>query len=144
MKNYRKIFIPKANGYIYVEKFGKGEEDGRAKIYDSNWQYLDYLDTEHITKQTYKEMIKQLQRARDMDDFAENSLCCETFDCGFSAGDVIDAMHDNEFVGYEDYEDCKQIIDELKNDYATLSDADLCRKYDVNRVGDWYIFLGAY
>lgn len=79
-----------------------------------------------------------------MDDFIQNSLCWDTFDCAFSACDVIDSMHDNEYVGYEDYEDCKEIIDELKNDYATLKEVNLCSKYNVNWVGNWYMYLGAY
>ena len=43
------------NGFIYVEPFStNNEESDRAKIYDENGEYLDYIDIEIHTK---KELV---------------------------------------------------------------------------------------
>lgn len=138
-QTYRKVFIPKANGYIYVEYLNKGEEQGRAKIYDSNWNYLDYIPTEEMTKKEYQNIILEMQNAKDMDDFILNCLFWNRFDSSYTIFETIDSVYDNDYVGYDDYDDCKEAIDELTHDYDTLTEKELCNKYDVNRVGNWYM-----
>lgn len=51
MTKLKKIKIKSLNGFIYVEPYSdKNEEEERAKIYDENMQYLDYIYLPSITK----------------------------------------------------------------------------------------------
>lgn len=138
-QDFRKVFIPKANGYIYVEYLNKGEEQGRAKIYDSNWNYLDYIATNEMTKEQYQNIILGMQNAKNDLDFIQYYLCWNSFDCANTIFEAIDSAYDNDYVGYDDYDDCKETIDELTHDYDTLTEKELCDKYDVNRVGNWFM-----
>ena len=139
MRDYRKIFIPKANGFIYVEEYDKGEEENRCKIYDSNWEYLDYIDIEFKTEKEYRRIIFDLIEAETNVEFWE--ICgWNCFDCGHNLLGVAEDTFENEGVGYDDYDYCQKVIDQLHSDYDTMSEKDFCEQYEINRVGDWFAY----
>ena len=56
----KKIHIKNLNGFIFVEPYNskRNEEQERAKIYDSNMNYLDYISLNDTTKKEQKPRAK--------------------------------------------------------------------------------------
>lgn len=71
----RKINNKNINGNFFIENFNERSEKDRVKIYDSDYEYLDYLPIEEdetpIEEQynNYVEMLEQFKTVEEMLDW---------------------------------------------------------------------------
>lgn len=134
----KKLKIKALNGCIYVESFdGKhNEEEDRAKIYDSNKNYLDYISLDGISKQQYKDELKTLSSAKDFEEFAE-LLGQFRYDYSESLEYLMSSIFDTPDYSQEEF-------DNMEHDRETMSESDFIQEYMINRVGNTYFYFGDY
>jgi len=132
----KKLKIKALNGYIYVENYnGKhNEEEDRAKIYDSNKNYLDYISLDGVSKQQYKDELKTLSSAKDFEEFAE-LLGLFRYDYSESLEYLMSSIFDNT---------TQEEFDNMEHDRETMSESDFIQEYMINRVGNTYFYFGDY
>ena len=132
----KKVYIKNLGGYIYIENYRKdNEEEDRAKIYDENMQYLDYIPLEELTKQEYMASIKEYKQAKDINDFIDNCLFYNVYDYSENLEYLLYSILDGQD------EEC---FEELENDLKTLNEKELLTKYMINNIGNYYFYLGDY
>ena len=136
-RKLKKVYIKGLNGYVFVESFnGKhNEERERAKIYDEDMGYLDYISLDNTTKKEYLGIIKEFRKAKDIFDFIENYMFCNVYEFSEDLEYLLTCISENW--------DEENII-EIKNDLKNLSNKKLVEKYMINRIGDYYFYLGDY
>lgn len=141
-RNYGRKIEMKFGGYIYVESYrGKhNEEDFRSKIYDENKNYLNYIDTEFLSKKEYHNILKEY-RNQQLEEFISNFA--DSYDYSVNLECLLASAYDEYYIGYDEYNYCKEFIDELTKDCETLTEKELCDKYDVNRIGDYFIKMSS-
>ena len=115
-------------GDLYIEEFGNREEQDRIKLYDSDFNYLDYLplerydDEDPTFEEQYEGYIERLEEFETVNDLVDWLVC----DC--------------EFIGNKD-----KTIEYLELNWDLPSE-----KYNpldnewVNRIGDIYIVVSKY
>nr|DAT76265.1 MAG TPA: hypothetical protein [Caudoviricetes sp.] len=123
-------------GTIYVEPYQSetNEEENRSKIYDELGNYLDYISTESITEQEYYNILADYLKATDIEDFIENKLLVDSYDCSESLENTICSTFETTCETDEDFE-------KLENDIKTKNEKDLMEEYCINKIGKWYFFL---
>lgn len=117
-------------GDFYIEELENREEKDRVKLYDSNYNYLDYLplerydDTDSTFEEQYNNYLEILGRFDTVEGLME-WLVCET-----------------EFIGNKyqmlDYLVNRLNWDDISEDYNPLDNE------WVNRIGDVYILISEY
>lgn len=134
MTKLKKVKIKALNGFIYVEPYSdKNEEEERAKIYDQNMQYLDYIYLPSITKKQYNSIIKGIKNIKNIQELIEERFCVQRYDCSENLSTLLYGIFDDE-------EDIK----EMERDLMFLSEEEVLDKYAINKVGDYYFYLGIY
>lgn len=134
MTKLKKIKIKSLNGFIYVEPYSdKNEEEERAKIYDENMQYLDYIYLPSITKKQYNAIVKGIKNVKSIQELIEERFCVQSYDCSQNLSDLLYSIFDGE----ED-------IREMERDLMFLSEEEVLEKYAINKIGDYYFYLGNY
>lgn len=114
-------------GNFYIEEFEKREEQDRAKLFDSDFNYLDYLplerydDTDPTFREQYDEYVKVLEEFKTVPELMDWLVC----DC---------------FIGNKP-EAIKYVLTEwnLPDDESNPLDSEW-----VNRIGDVYIVISEY
>lgn len=114
-------------GNFYIEEFDKREEQDRAKLFDSDFNYLDYLplerydDTDPTFREQYDEYVKVLEEFKTVPELMDWLVC----DC---------------FIGNKS-EAIKYVLTEwnLPDDESNPLDSEW-----VNRIGDVYIVISEY
>lgn len=115
-------------GDFYIEELENREEKDRVKLYDSNYNYLDYLpleryyDTDPTFEAQYNGYIKMLESFETVSELMDWLVC----DCDF-IGSESDAI--------------KYVLTEwnLPDDECDPLDSEW-----VNRIGDIYIIISEY
>ena len=135
MRKLKKIYIKNLKGFIYVESYnGKNnEESERAKIYDENQNYLDYIPLDQKTKKEYKGILKEYKQVKNIADMIENCLFYNVYDYSENLEYLLYSVLD----GQEE-----EVFEELENDLKTMNEKELVYKYEINRIGDHYFYLG--
>ena len=122
-------------GCIFIEKlFDKREEEERIKIYDSNKNYMDYFDLQHLQncaeemqyslKDEYNSRIKNFVNATSIQDLAL----------------LIYSYEDFEIVKGNNWtKGAKRLGLDLTN--ITQAAHDFFNNDYVNRIGDYYVIL---
>lgn len=133
----KKIYIKNLKGFIFIEPYNSkhNEEQERAKIYDSNKNYLDYISLDNTTKKEYKNILKEYKQAKDTADMIENILFYNSYDYSQNLEYLLFSILDGQD---------EEIIEELEKDIKTMTENELIQKYEVNRIGDNYFYLGDY
>ena len=122
-------------GSIYIEElFSKREEEERIKIYDSNKNYMDYFDVEHLQncadelhyslKEEYNTRIHNFINASTIHDLALLIYSYEDFEIVKGNNWTKGA----ECLGLDLNNISQAAYDFFNNDY-------------VNRIGDYYVIL---
>ena len=132
----KKVKIKALNGYIYVESFnGKhNEENDRAKIYDENMAYIDYICLDGVDKKQYKNELKALADAKDFCEFAD-LLGYTSYDFSDNLGYLLASI-------FDDCDDAEW--EEIENKLQTMAEQDILTEYCINRIGNTYFYLGIY
>lgn len=135
MRKLKKIYIKNLKGFIFVESFkGKhNEEKERAKIYDENQNYLDYIPLNDTTKKEYRGILKEYKQVKNIADMIENCLFYNVYDYSGNLEYLLYSVFD----GQEE-----EVFEELENDLKTMSEKEIIYKYEINRIGDHYFYLG--
>lgn len=115
-------------GDLYIEDFNKREEQDRVKLFDSDFNYLDYLplercdDTDPTLEEQYDEYVKILEGFKTVPELMDWLVC----DCDF-IGNKSEAI--------------KYVLTEwnLPDDESNPLDSEW-----VNRIGDVYIIVSEY
>ena len=130
----KKHKIKALDGYIYIEDFdGKNnEETDRAKIYDENMAYIDYISLEDLSKNKYNQIITSIINVRDFEDFAERFAY--SYDYSESLEYLLDSIFDNGDTTQEEF-------DELEDCLNTMSEDEIMTKYSINKVGKYYFYI---
>ena len=133
----KKIYIKNLSGFIFVEPYNskRNEEKERAKIYDSNKNYLDYIPLDNTTKKEYKNILKEYKQVKDTADMIENILFYNSYDYSQNLEYLLFSILDGQD---------EETIEQLEKDIKTLTENELIYKYEVNRIGDNYFYLGDY
>lgn len=123
-------------GTIYVEPYQSktNEEENRSKIYDEFGNYIDYINTEHITEKQYNDILCEHLLSKGVEDFIENGLLIDSYDYCENLIDLLDCVFGSTFETDEDFE-------QYQKDIETKSEEELMEKYYINKIGKWYIFL---
>lgn len=117
-------------GDFYIEELENREEQDRVKLYDSNYNYLDYLplerydDTDPTFEEQYNGYVKILESFETIEELLDWLVCDYEF---FNTKDAtIQYLHEelNWDLPSEGY-------DPLDNEW-------------VNRIGDVYIVISEY
>lgn len=137
----RKIKIKALNGCVSVESYGGKDrakcEWDRAKIYDENMEYIDYICLDGKTYTDYKEIVDCIKNSSNIEFFIEFTTGQTNYDYSESLTHLLESIFDNG--------DCdNDVWQELQNDIATLREKELLDKYMINKVGDYYFYLGEY
>ena len=117
-------------GDLYIEEFGNREEQDRIKLYDSDFNYLDYLplerydDEDPTFEEQYEGYIERLEEFETVNDLVDWLVC----DCEF-IGNKEDAI--------------KYLHEELNWDLPNEEYNPLDNEW-VNRIGDVYIVICEY
>lgn len=112
-------------GNFYIEEFDNREEQDRVKLFDSDFNYLDYLplerygDTDPTFEEQYNGYIEMLESFKTVPDLMDWLVC----DCDF-IGSEIEAIN---------YTITKW---DLPDEEGNLLDDEW-----VNRIGDVYIII---
>lgn len=132
----RKLKIKALNGFVYVESFNgnKNEENERAKIFDENGEYLDYISLDGISKQQYKNELKALSSAKDFEEFAE-LLGQYSYDYSESLEYLMSSIFDDT---------TQEEFDKMEQDRETMNENIFMQEYMINRIGNTYFYLGEY
>lgn len=115
-------------GNFYIEEFDNREEQDRVKLFDSDFNYLDYLplerygDTDPTFEEQYNGYIEMLESFKTVPDLMDWLVC----DCDF-IGSEIEAIN---------YAITKW---DLPDEEGNLLDDEW-----VNRIGDVYIIISEY
>lgn len=142
MTRLKKVKIKSLNGFIYVEPYSdKNEEEESAKIYDQNMQYLDYIYLPSITKKQYNSIIKGIKNIKSIQELIEERFCVQSYDCSQNLSDLLYSIFDGEQA---DIEEAEKNIREMERDLMFLSEEEVLDKYAINKVGDYYFYLGIY
>lgn len=138
MGRLKRIFIKSLNGCVYVESYnGKhNEEKDRAKIYDSNHNYIDYISLDGLTKKRYLQLIKYIKESENIVAFILNTTGATSYDLSKNLSDLL-------YSTVESDQDTETLA-ELETDLEALSETELLNKYMINRVGDYYFYIGEY
>lgn len=115
-------------GDFYIEELNNREERDRVKLFDSDFNYLDYLplercdDTDPTFEEQYDEYIKVLEQFKTVPELMDWLVC----DCAF-IGNKSEAI--------------KYVLTEwnLPDDESNPLDSEW-----VNRIGDVYIIVSEY
>lgn len=117
-------------GDFYIEELNNREERDRVKLFDSDFNYLDYLplercdDTDPTFEEQYDEYVKVLEEFKTVPELMDWLVC----DCDFigSKDETIEFLHKelNWELPSEEY-------NPLNNEW-------------VNRIGDVYIVVSEY
>ena len=120
----KKIYIKKLKGFIFIESYNqkKNEENGRAKIFDSNKNYIDYISLEETTKKEYNQIVKEYKKIKDISDLIENMLFYNSYDYSPNLEYLLYSILDGQ---------PNEIIDELENDLKTKTENELILKYTI-------------
>lgn len=123
-------------GTIYVEPYQSetNEEQDRSKIYDELGNYLDYIDTECITEEEYYNILADLLKATDIDNFITQYLLVDSYDCSESLENTICSAFESTCETDEDFE-------QLEKDIKAKNEKELMEEYCINKIGKWYFFL---
>lgn len=141
MTKLKKIKIKSLNGFLFVEPYSdKNEEEERAKIYDENMQYLDYIYLPSITKKQYNAIIKGIKNVKSIQELIEERFCAQSYDCSQNLADLLYSIFDGE----EDIEEMEEGVREMERDLMFLSEEEVLEKYAINKIGDYYFYLGNY
>lgn len=136
-----KVELKELGGYVYVEKFRKGEEENRSKIFDENMIYLDYIDTEHLTQRGFNKIIENMKQQEHISDFLTKGLNWEYFTYSIFLEEVVDEIFRYSYENYGKDIFCKEEIDQIENDLKILSKSQFCSKYGINKIGMYFLFL---
>ena len=117
-------------GNFYIEELNKREAQDRVKLFDSDFNYLDYLplercdDTDPTFEEQYDEYIKVLEEFKTVPELMDWLVC----DCDFigSKDETIEFLH-------------KELNWELPSEEYNPLDNEW-----VNRIGDVYIVISEY
>lgn len=117
-------------GDFYIEELDKREEQDRVKLFDSDFNYLDYLplercdDTDPTFEEQYDEYVKVLEEFKTVPELMDWLVC----DCDFigSKDETIEFLH-------------KELNWELPSEEYNPLDNEW-----VNRIGDVYIVVSEY
>ena len=110
-------------GDFYIEELDKREEQDRVKLFDSDFNYLDYLplercdDTDPTFEEQYDEYVKVLEEFKTVPELMDWLVC------------------DYDFIGSKD--EATQFLHEELN-------WELSNNAWVNRIGDVYIIVSEY
>lgn len=117
-------------GDFYIEELNNREERDRVNLFDSDFNYLDYLPLERYDdwnptfKEQYDEYVKVLEEFKTVPELMDWLVC----DCDFIGGkdETIEFLHKelNWELPSEDY-------NPLDNEW-------------VNRIGDIYVVVSEY
>lgn len=131
----KKIKIKALNGYIFVEDYDNTEESDRVKIYDENMAYLDYISLDGLSKEKYNAILQAYEQSTNVEEFLDGFYIsygyCE------SLRNLLKSIFGTGDWTNDDWH-------ELQHDIATLSEKELLDKYMINKVGDYYFYLGEY
>ena len=121
-------------GAIYVEPYDceTNEERGRSKIYDSIGNYLTYISTESITEQQYYNILADLLKPTNIQDFIENKLFVKSYDYDTDLDNLLYSLYDS----VDD-----ETFTQLENDISTNSEEKLISDYRVNKIGKYYLYI---
>lgn len=117
-------------GDFYIEEFDNREEQDRIKLYDSDFNYLDYLplerydDEDPTFEEQYEGYIEKLEEFETVNDLVDWLVC----DC--------------EFIGNKE-DTIKYLHEELNWDLPSEEYNPLDNEW-VNRIGDVYIVICEY
>lgn len=117
-------------GDFYIEELNNREERDRVKLFDSDFNYLDYLPLERYDdwnptfKEQYDEYIKVLEQFKTVPELMDWLVC----DCDFigSKDETIEFLH-------------KELNWELPSEEYNPLDNEW-----VNRIGNVYIVVSEY
>lgn len=135
MRRLKKLYIKALKGNIYIEPYNSkhNEEKDRAKIYDSNHNYLDYIPLNEMSKNEYNHILTMYSLTTGIDDFIENCLFENIYDSSTSI----------DYLLYSIYDDAEnEVIEELDNDIKNLPIKELILKYEINQIGNSYFYIG--
>lgn len=138
MRRLKRIFIKSLNGCVYIEPYNSkhNEEQDRAKIYDSNHNYIDYISLDGLTKKRYLQLIKYIKGSENAVAFIVNTTGATSYDLSKNLSDLLYSIIESD-------QDTESLA-ELETDLETLSEIELLNKYMINRVGDYYFYIGEY
>ena len=132
----KKLYIPKLNGFVWVETYnGKREEQDRAKIFDENKNYIDYISLDGTSKEKYNRILDIIANSKDIEMFIDNV-------CGVGSYDYSESL---EYLLWSIYDDCdEETANELDHDLEILTEKEIVDKYMLNRIGNTYFYVGEY
>lgn len=133
----RKYKVKALNGYIYVESYAgkdKAEWD-RAKIYDENMGYIDYICLDGTTYKEYKDILDEIRNCKNIEDFIEYTTSETSYDYSESLQYLLESIFDD--ASDEEFEI-------LENNLKTMTEKELLEEYCINKVGDYYFYVGQY
>ena len=117
-------------GNFYIEELENREEKNRVKLFDSDYNYLDYLplercdDTDPTFEEQYNDYVEMLESFKTVPDLMDWLVCdCDSIG---NKDQTIEYLHEelNWDLPSEDY-------NPLDNEW-------------VNRIGDIYIVVSEY
>ncbi len=117
-------------GDFYIEEFDNREEQDRIKLYDSDFNYLDYLplerydDEDPTFEEQYEGYIERLEEFETVNDLVDWLVC------------------NYEFIGNKE-DTIKYLHEELNWDLPSKEYSPLDNEW-VNRIGDVYIVVSEY
>lgn len=117
-------------GDFYIEELDNRDESDRVKLFDSDFNYLDYLplercdDTDPTFEEQYDEYVKVLEELKTVPELMDWLVC----DCDFigSKDETIEFLH-------------KELNWELPSEEYNPLDNEW-----VNRIGNVYIIVSAF
>ena len=131
----KKIEFKKFKGHFLIEEYNKGEEKSRAKIYDENMQYLDYIDTETITQKEYNSELELLQDMENEESFFD--YFCQSYDFGNTPQEILTTYCDDIALG-NGFEETAEERQEITTSIENMTNEELCKEYDINKIGNMY------
>ena len=128
--------IKALDGWIFIQGYNEPKEEwDRAKIFDSNKAYLDYITLDGRTEEDYVEVVLRLANSANIESFIEYLTGSDRYDYSESLEYLIADLYDDCDTTQEEY-------DLVMKDLAELSERELLDKYCINRVGKYYFYIG--
>lgn len=124
----------KCGGHVFVEPFDDREEDDRCKVYDENFNYLDYIDLawqdELFAEMFYNEMLGFYRDIEDVLNYA--SVIFREYFYGKSLQELMNCLcADSVSLGSSE---CNYDLFDEKEE------ADFCANHMINKIGEYYVF----
>jgi hypothetical protein len=124
---------------VYITDYGNS--DGKCRIYDSNKEFLNYFEENGTTEEDYENFIVRMSSLDSTGLFECFSDSYRGYDYGNSPEEIMKNYCNDVMEGCEYNQLSENLKNEVKDvlfDCFTLTDEELCREYDINKIGNLY------